>query len=287
MVAKEEPPDLVPGRVLDNRFAITHVIARGNHSLVFEARNMITQKRVALKWPTRPTSFESICDEAAAAGRVAHPNVLDIHDVHLDGMTYFLTMERVHGAALHTRWAETMLNFSTFLEIFLELLEAVIALHNNNVAHCDIKPANVLVVAAAHGGKRFYPKLIDFGSAKMLDAPRRSGRSGRTSGSVPYMSPEQQRGQQDTDHRTDIYSLGVMLRQRVQRSASELTKQAAFILTQVVDTATKHDPRHRFERGEDLWLALLPLRGLVSGNPHAGCTPCLDMTSVKGARATP
>ncbi len=161
--------------------------------------------------PQRLDRFER---EARAVASLNHPHIVTIYSVEdADGIR-FLTMELVEGKTLDGMIPEGGLDLDRFFELATPLAEAISAAHDKSVIHRDLKPANVMV----DGEGRV--KVMDFGLAKLQETKDPSDSSelptealtgiGTIVGTVPYMSPEQIEGQ-IVDHRTDIFSLGVLL----------------------------------------------------------------------------
>ena len=161
--------------------------------------------------PERLRRFEQ---EARAAAALNHPNIVTVHSVEQAGDLHFLTMELVEGDSLADRIPRDGLSLDRLLEIVVPLADAVGAAHARGVVHRDLKPGNVMVTPEGR------VKVLDFGLAKLKPpggatdlttgaAPTLTG-EGRLLGTVAYMSPEQAEGR-EVDHRSDIFSLGVLL----------------------------------------------------------------------------
>ena len=186
---------------------------------VYRARDPRLGRDVAMKIlppamagdPERLRRFEQ---EARAAAALNHPNIVTVHSVEQADDLHFLTMELVEGDSLADRIPRDGLALDRLLEIVVPLADAVGAAHARGVVHRDLKPANVMVTPEGR------VKVLDFGLAKLKPlggatdlttgaAPTLTG-EGRLLGTVAYMSPEQAEGR-EVDHRSDIFSLGVLL----------------------------------------------------------------------------
>jgi eukaryotic-like serine/threonine-protein kinase len=153
--------------------------------------------------------------EGQAAARVRHPNVVDVYDVGVERDEPYLVMELLEGEDLSQTIArEGVLSVERTADLLLPVLAAVAAAHDIGVVHRDLKPENIFLSAERSGIK---PKVLDFGISKLMDpgdAQLLTG-TGAFLGTPQYMSPEQAQGAKHIDHRSDQYSLGVILYQCV------------------------------------------------------------------------
>jgi Flp pilus assembly protein TadD len=161
--------------------------------------------------PGRLMRFKS---EAQTLATLNHPNIVTIHSVEDDGERSFLVMELVEGETLVELLKANPIKLERFFDLAIPLADALAAAHEQGVIHRDLKPSNVMVT---RDGK---PKILDFGLAKLSlpdDGTVASGlttelltREGRVVGTPAFMSPEQLEGR-PIDHRSDIFSLGILL----------------------------------------------------------------------------
>jgi serine/threonine protein kinase len=210
MSAAEQPTSV---SVLDGKYALLRELGSGGTGTVYEAENLVVGKRVAIKLMNAGAFAERdrrarFVAEARAAARIAHANVVDIHDlgVSKDGVPY-IVMELLRGATLEevidTRGP---LAPAYACELFLQVLAGLSAAHAQGIVHGDLKPANVLVTHPRPD--RPLVKVLDFGIARGVDAARHSEQA--VMGTPMYMAPEQVTG--DTvDFRTDVYQACAML----------------------------------------------------------------------------
>jgi serine/threonine protein kinase len=217
------PQDLLPrssdliGRTLSH-YRITAAIGAGGMGEVYRATDSKLGREVALKVlpaemagnPDRLARFQR---EARSVAALNHPNIVTLYSVEEADSVHFLTMEFISGQSLDHRISEGGLPVDRLTAIAQALAEALCAAHEKGIVHRDLKPANVMVTD--EGGV----KVLDFGLAKDVAEPTPDETTltsvGRTQvgvviGTPAYMSPEQIAGRA-VDHRTDIFSLGVVL----------------------------------------------------------------------------
>jgi hypothetical protein len=154
-------------------------------------------------------------NEARAANAIRHPNIIEILDSGMlaDG-TPFLVMELLEGESLGTRLRQNgALAIPVAVDLAYQTASALGAAHAKGIVHRDLKPDNLFVIPDVHDPKRERIKVLDFGIAKLQQgsvADSVKTRTGTLMGTPIYMSPEQCRGTRSVDHRSDIYSLGVI-----------------------------------------------------------------------------
>jgi eukaryotic-like serine/threonine-protein kinase len=214
-----EMTDRFIGRVLANRYKITRRIGTGGFGAVFEAEDTKIRKRVAVKVLTRDLVTDSAILarfrlEAEAASKTGHENIVDITD--FDRTTddyYFMVMEYLDGIDLGKliRSGEE-LAIARVITIMIQVCRALYAVHNAGVIHRDLKPGNVILTV--RGSRPDFVKLLDFGISKFMEMDDESSRltkTGQIIGTPLYMAPEQAIGEENVDHRADIYSMGVIM----------------------------------------------------------------------------
>ena len=154
-------------------------------------------------------------NEARAANAIRHPNIIEILDSGMmaDG-TPFLVMELLEGESLGTRLRQRgALPIPTAVDLAYQTASALGAAHAKGIVHRDLKPDNLFIVPDPHDLQRERIKVLDFGIAKLQQgsvADSVKTRTGTLMGTPIYMSPEQCRGTRTVDHRSDIYSMGVI-----------------------------------------------------------------------------
>jgi tetratricopeptide (TPR) repeat protein len=203
------PPQPVPATI--GHYRIIEKLGEGGMGEVFLAEDTTLGRRVALKLPAAPLAGDAdararLQREARAAATLNHPHVCVVHEVGEgpDGRP-FIAMEYVEGETLAARIARGRLAPEEVLTLGREAADALAAAHACGVVHRDLKPSNIILTP--HG-----LKLLDFGLASVARDPllARKPDTGAFMGTIRYMSPEQARGE-ELDHRTDLFSLGVVL----------------------------------------------------------------------------
>ena len=189
-------------------FRIVERIGAGGMATVFKAYQPALDRYVAVKvlpaYHARdPIFVKRFTQEARSVAKLAHPNIVQIHDFgNQDDITY-IVMEYVDGGTLKDR-LKRPLSVPEAIEYMIQVAEGLDCAHRNGIIHRDVKPANMLL------RKDGYLLLSDFGIAKILEGTTNLTRVGTGIGTPQYMSPEQGTGQ-PVDRRSDIYSLGIVL----------------------------------------------------------------------------
>ncbi|HYO67631.1 MAG TPA: protein kinase [Archangium sp.] len=202
------------GRRIGGRYVLERRFAGGGMGAIWVALDAQLQRRVALKLmaPERIASSSArhqFEQEAKAVAQLRNPHVVQIHDYGVDGDTPFIVMELLEGEDLETflerqgRLAPVVVS-----SLLNQIARALASAHACGVIHRDLKPANLFL---ARVDSAEVVKVLDFGLAR-LDAggAAASEQPGRVMGTPRYMSPEQMRGEAWVDHRTDVWSLGVV-----------------------------------------------------------------------------
>ena len=272
------------------RYEILSAIGAGSMGEVYAARDTKLERSVAIKILTSSRhgttrQLERFQREARAVARLTHPHICTIHDVgDVDGVP-FLVMELLEGETLAERLESGRVPVDRAVALAGDIAAALDAAHTKGVVHRDLKPSNVML---AGGGV----KLLDFGLAKLRDleheeTAKRTTKSleltehGTVLGTVPYMAPEQVEGL-DSDTRTDLFALGVLLyemcagrppfegRSRAGLIAAILTHDPQPLsslrdgvpasLDRVVQKCLAKDPNDRWQSAADLAAALQWIR---------------------------
>ncbi|MBZ0116998.1 MAG: serine/threonine protein kinase, partial [Sandaracinaceae bacterium] len=200
----------VPGELVARKYRVDHALGEGGMGTVYAATNVLTGKRVALKWllprlARDPRAVARFLREARAAGGIDHPNVVDVYDVGRDRGAPFLVMELLRGEPLTVLVGRRPVPSDTVVEMLMPALRGVAAAHARGIVHRDLKPENIFL---CHGedGRVTHAKVLDFG----ISTGRDDGATAELAGTPQYMAPEQLRGD-EVDRRADVYALGVIL----------------------------------------------------------------------------
>jgi serine/threonine protein kinase/tetratricopeptide (TPR) repeat protein len=195
-----------------SHYKILEEIGRGGMGVVYKAEDTKLDRTVALKF-LAPHALGSGVDkerfihEAKAAASLNHPNICTIFEIDEVEDQYFIAMEHVEGRSLKEMIASGPLGTGEAVDIAMQVARGLEAAEAGGIVHRDIKSANIMVTREGQA------KIMDFGLAKVAGGTQLT-REGTTLGTVAYMSPEQTRGEK-IDHRTDIWSLGIVLYEMV------------------------------------------------------------------------
>lgn len=285
------------GRTLSH-YKIVEELSRGGMGIVYRAVDVKLNRDVALKvlppeLVADPERRRRFVQEAQAAAALDHPHIAVIYEIdEVDGVT-FIAMELIRGEKLRDLLTRGTPALSRSLELGTEVAEGLARAHDKGIVHRDLKPANVMVTEDGHA------KIIDFGLAKLVEPlEQRSGQAseietllqketdpGIILGTVSYMSPEQARGGR-VDHRSDIFSFGVLLYEMLAgrppfQGASGIetlnailkepaphlpalgpntSAEAAFDIQRVVEKCLAKEPNERYQTIKDLVLDLRSAR---------------------------
>lgn len=207
--------DIETGKVIDGRYRVEALLGKGAVGLVYRCRHLVLDKDVAIKvlrpdYARDPEIAERLEVEAKAASAIGSPHIVETVDFGAlpDGSAYFV-MEYLEGRSLAQLLdAGETLGAAEVLHIATQIADALEAAHDAGIVHRDLKPDNVFIVR--RGNDPYFVKILDFGIAKLARAESKLTRAGHIYGTPHYMSPEQATGR-ETDWRTDVYSLGVIL----------------------------------------------------------------------------
>ncbi len=269
-----------------SHYKIIEKMGEGGMGVVYKAQDTKLKRTVALKFlPPELTrnkeAKERFIHEAQAASALEHNNICNIHavDETSEGQM-FIAMACYDGETLKERIKRGPMKLEEAIRIVCQIGEGLQEAHRKEIVHRDIKPANIVITS------RGQVKIMDFGVAKLLGKTKLT-QTGTTLGTVAYMSPEQAQGK-DVDHRSDIWSLGVILfemitgRQPFQgdyeqavvysilndqpESVTGLRTGVPMALEQVITKALHKDPKKRYQHVDDM---LVDLKNMKSPDASA------------------
>jgi serine/threonine protein kinase len=199
--------DALVGHTL-GAYQLTERLGQGGMATVYKAYEPTLDRYVAIKvlpqfFARDPNFMERFRREARAVAQLSHPNIVPIHSFGEQGVITYIAMQYVTGGTLKQTRGQVY-DTEQALKLIIPIANALSYAHQNGIIHRDIKPSNVLMTAGD------WPLLADFGLAKMAENSGQLTGTGVGVGTPMYMSPEQGQGT-GVDHRTDIYSLGIML----------------------------------------------------------------------------
>jgi tRNA A-37 threonylcarbamoyl transferase component Bud32 len=274
---------------------ILELIGQGGMGAVYKARQTRLERLVALKvLPPEsgrdPAFAERFAREARALARLSHPHIVAIYEFGETAGLYYFVMEFVDGLNLRQLLQAGRLQPQEALALIPQVCEALQYAHEEGIVHRDIKPENVLL------DRKGRVKIADFGLAKLLGGARAEFTltgSHQVMGTLDYMAPEQRQRPLETDHRADIYSLGVLFYEMLTgelplgRFAPPSQKAAVDArLDEVVLRALESDPERRYQHASDVKTDVESIaRG--AGPGPAAAVGAWEASSVAGAEPPP
>lgn len=275
------------GQTLAGKYRIDRKLGAGGMCIVYEAEHIHLKQAIAIKilkpdFAKDPTAVARFAQEAQSAAGLRSPNVARVYDVDLlaDGQPY-ITMELLVGNDLGT---ELQRRYSLPMELAVDYVRqaamGIAEAHAMGIVHRDLKPENLFLSELGDMTERRLLKILDFGIAKnVLEVSRKLTAPDAVFGTVDYMSPEQIRSASTVDHRTDIWSLGVILfelltgrtpyvgdaRSVIAQIVSDpIVPPSRYVptlppqLVAVVMKALAKDPAQRYQSAQELRNALTP-----------------------------
>jgi serine/threonine protein kinase/Tfp pilus assembly protein PilF len=203
--------NLLEGKMIGqtiSHYKVLEKLGEGGMGVVYKAEDTKLKRTVALKFLppsiSDATAKKRFVKEAQAASSIEHPNICSIHEIdETPEGRVFIVMPCYEGETLQAKIERGPMKVEEAVSVAIQVASGLSKAHEKEIVHRDIKPGNIFVTSDG------LAKIVDFGLA-MLSTQTKLTKSGTTVGTVRYMSPEQARGEK-VDHRTDIWSLGVVL----------------------------------------------------------------------------
>src|SRR5437899_4596301 len=208
-IASITTPPPPPGERYIGKYRVKGELGRGGLGTVYLAEQPGLGREVAIKeliQSADPTSLRRFLQEAQVMARTSHPNLVQVHDIELQGNVNYLVLEFVRGRSLRNWMSQAPLPPPQVFAVMHGVLQALDYAHRHAVVHRDMKPENVLI------SDEGMVKVADFGIARLMDDTGVGGtatKTGTTVGTPQYMSPEQVSSSR-VDGRSDLYSAGIM-----------------------------------------------------------------------------
>ncbi len=264
---------------LVGHYRIVEKIGAGGMGEVYLAEDTELNRMVALKFLSLHLCQDADCRarfkrEAQAAAKLNHPNIVTIYEVSEFNGRPFFAMEQVEGQPLSELIKQGDCPLDKVIDLSLQICEGLQEAHKSGITHRDIKPANILVSQSGRA------KLVDFGLASVAGADKLT-KEGSTLGTIGYMSPEQVQGK-STDHRSDLFSFGVVLYELIsckspfkaetpaatmnaiaQQTPEPLARYKASVpdeLQRIVSKLLQKDPAIRYQTAADIISDLMALK---------------------------
>ena len=221
------------------RYEVLGELGQGAMGVVYKAQDPLIDRQVAIKTinlsmaQDEEDEYESrFYQEAKAAGRLNHPNIVTIYDVGKSGDIAYIAMEFLQGRELRDIMRDDgKMPVAQVLDVVAQVASGLAYAHEHGIVHRDIKPSNIMMIRDGH------VKITDFGIARMACSAVRT-QTGMVLGSPKYMSPEQVLGK-DIDQRSDVFSLGVMLYEMLTREAPFYGENVNAIMYQTLNAVPK------------------------------------------------
>lgn len=258
-----------PGDIIGEKYRIIRVLGHGGMGSVFEAINERIDRHVAIKILHEKHASEDDINkrfvrEAKSAATIGSNHIVDVIDAGEESGTPYIVMEHLEGDDLSTLlFKEGPLAPQRAVTLVIQACRGLEAAHRKGIIHRDMKPENLFVTSGERGEERV--KVLDFGIAKFrgpkIDEETTLTETGVSLGTPMYMSPEQLRETREVDHRSDIYSVGVILYELLTGQLPYRPKSFAELI--ILMTTTTPTPLRQLRPELDPKLELVVLRAMA------------------------
>jgi serine/threonine protein kinase/tetratricopeptide (TPR) repeat protein len=283
-----------------SHYRILEKIGEGGMGVVYKAEDLALNRPVAIKvlppeLLTEPTRKERFIQEAQAASAINHPNIAQVHELGEHEGIHFIVMEYIEGKTLRQLARAKKLKLKKLMEIMIQVTDALTKAHKKGIVHRDLKPENIMI------NEDGLVKVLDFGLAKLIEKTVSEDRLSKAStraitesgvgtviGTPFYMAPEQAKGEA-IDHRSDIFSLSVVMYEMASgirpfqgksnvevlssilkeepKPISEINKKIPYQLQHIIHKALAKRRDDRYQTIKDMWVDLREVkRDLESGS---------------------
>lgn len=284
-----------------SHYKILEKLGEGGMGIVYKAQDLKLDRFVALKFlpPHLTTSDEEkqrFIHEAKAASSLDHNNICAIYEIdETDDEQLFISMAYYEGETLNEKVKQKLLPLEEAIDIAIQIAQGIAKAHEKEIVHRDVKPTNIMLT------KEGVVKVLDFGLAKLATQTKLT-KDGTTLGTIAYMSPEQARGS-EVDHRTDIWSLGVILYEMLSgqlpfkgdydqavvyaivndeiEPITGIRSGLPMELERIITKCLQKSPAHRYQHLDEL---VVDLRNLKK-EPESISAPLKEKSTLKRSRA--
>ncbi len=257
------------------RYKVSSILGKGAMGMVYRGVDPAINRPVALKtirldFVNDPEELaelkERLYREAQAAGKLSHPNIVTIYDVGSEGHLQYIAMECLEGQTLEEMIKKKVkFNYRIIAQVIMQICSALEYAHEQGIVHRDIKPANIMIL------KDYRAKVMDYGIAR-VDSSSMT-KTGIAMGTPNYISPEQLKGQK-SDHRADLFSLGVVMYELLlgkrpfkgenitslmysvlnhePEKPSNINPQIPLLFDRIIDRALKKDKAERYQKASEI-----------------------------------
>lgn len=211
--------------IIDNRYKVISLLGIGGMGEVYKVcdinnnNNIVALKITPSTAKIDDTDTQRFRREIALMSKLSHPNIMAIYESGKVENRLYYTMEFIQGKVFHSNiWKN--LTIDEGLHLFIKIIQTIGIAHQANIVHRDLKPHNILLTVENDFPKNdqsinkieyLRPVIVDFGIAKTIESQSGITKAGTILGTLKYCSPEQARGQEKVDHRSDLFSMGIIL----------------------------------------------------------------------------